>query len=137
MIKAMTEQEKAELIEHAKYLKTVCSPETEDYAIAEIALASLTARPVADVVSWSHPEEERTCSVQLRDFHLHPGVLYAAPPVPVMKAVALPSSFRPATASHGFNQIAVMRLDKDGKWLNKTGVINALREAGIQIEGEE
>lgn len=47
-----------------------------------VALSALTAEPVADVVSWNHPVENRTCAVQLRRFDLLPGELFTAPPAP-------------------------------------------------------
>ncbi|MFB5044024.1 hypothetical protein ACE3LY_22940 [Enterobacter hormaechei subsp. xiangfangensis] len=51
--------------------------------LARIALASLEAEPVADVVAWSSPNEERTCDVRLRRHDINPGQLYTAPPAPV------------------------------------------------------
>lgn len=42
----------------------------------EIALQVLEVEPVADVVAWNHPSEERKCSVQLRRFDLKPGPLF-------------------------------------------------------------
>ncbi|EPO9964463.1 hypothetical protein ACVXRV_003797 [Enterobacter roggenkampii] len=50
--------------------------------LAEITLASLEAEPVADVVAWSSPNEERTCDVRLRRHDINPGPLYTAPPAP-------------------------------------------------------
>jgi hypothetical protein len=55
----------------------------ESRRIAEIALASLEAGPVADVVAWSSPKEERTCDVRLRRHDIKPGPLYTATPAPV------------------------------------------------------
>ncbi|WP_343446508.1 hypothetical protein [Enterobacter hormaechei] len=52
-------------------------------AAMKLALASLEAEPVADVVAWSHPNEERTCDVRLRRHDISPGPLYTAPPAPV------------------------------------------------------
>lgn len=52
-------------------------------AALRIALASLEAEPVADVVAWSHPAEERTCDIRWRRFDVAPGLLYTAPPAPV------------------------------------------------------
>jgi len=49
-----------------------------------IALASLEAEPVADVVAWSSPNEERTCDVRLRRHDIKPGPLYAILPAPVV-----------------------------------------------------
>lgn len=192
----MNAEQKAALIEycedvisaHVKY-----GGDSDEEQVYRLALASLKAEPVADVVSWNHPEEERTCSVQLRDFHLHPGVLYTAPPVPVIKPVKLPE-YRCSPDMHtkqfyetvGFNAAIdeVKRLNEretamlqerrgydKGAWVvvrecdrvvvHKTlsnreahdyadrvtetenlyhyvdEVIPEIREAGIQIEGEE
>lgn len=41
------------------------------------------AEPVADVVAWSSPNEERTCDIRWRRFDVAPGPLYAAPPAQV------------------------------------------------------
>lgn len=48
----------------------------------EIALQVLEAEPVADMVAWNHPSEERKCSVQLRRFDLKPGPLFMLAPQP-------------------------------------------------------
>jgi len=37
------------------------------------------AVPVADVVVWSHPTEERICDIRLRRHDLTLGPLYSAP----------------------------------------------------------
>ncbi|ENS0169211.1 DUF551 domain-containing protein [Citrobacter freundii] len=55
----------------------------EVHELARIALASLEAEPVADVVAWSSPNEERTCDIRWRRFDVTPGPLYTAPPAPV------------------------------------------------------
>lgn len=58
----------------------ICSDE-----IAEMArqlLAGLEQEPVADVVAWHHPTEERNCDIRLRRHDLAPGPLYAAPQLP-------------------------------------------------------
>ncbi|MEH4965245.1 hypothetical protein PO428_21910 [Escherichia coli] len=48
--------------------------------------AAMDAEPVADVVSWSHPNHpDTTCNVRLRRFELAPGPLFAvAQPVAVV-----------------------------------------------------
>lgn len=51
--------------------------------LVEIALQVLEAEPVADVVAWNHPSEERKCSVQLRRFDLKPGPLFMLPSQPI------------------------------------------------------
>lgn len=61
----------------------MCNVNDEIRQIARIALASLEAEAVADVVVWSSPNEERTCDVRLRRHDINPGQLYAAPPMPV------------------------------------------------------
>lgn len=50
--------------------------------LARMALASLEAEPVADVVAWFSPNEERSCDVRLRRHNINPGPLYADPPAP-------------------------------------------------------
>ncbi|HFK4066135.1 TPA: hypothetical protein ACG1UU_003571 [Kluyvera ascorbata] len=40
------------------------------------------AEPVADVVAWFSPNEERTCDIRWRRFDVAPGPLYTAPPAP-------------------------------------------------------
>lgn len=54
----------------------------EVHELARIALTSLEAEPVADVVAWSSQNEERTCDVRLRRHDIKPGILYTAPPAP-------------------------------------------------------
>lgn len=50
--------------------------------LVRIALASLEAEAVADVVAWSSPNEERTCDIRLRRHDIKAGPLYTAPPAP-------------------------------------------------------
>ncbi|EPJ0880743.1 hypothetical protein ACTEIW_002222 [Citrobacter freundii] len=59
----------------------------EELELARIALASLEAEAVADVVAWSSPNEERTCDVHLRRHDIKPGPLYAAPPAQAVPEV--------------------------------------------------
>ncbi|HCM9298617.1 TPA: hypothetical protein N5L53_004844, partial [Enterobacter asburiae] len=61
----------------------VVLPAEEAEELARIALASLEAEAVADVVAWSSQNEERTCDVRLRRHDIKPGPLYTAPPAPV------------------------------------------------------
>lgn len=51
------------------------------------AIAAFGAEPVADVVAWSSPNEERTCDIRLRRHDIAPGPLYSAPPAPVVQPV--------------------------------------------------
>lgn len=61
----------AELESGARSLK-------EDYTLAayKMLLAVMEAEPVADVVPWSHPNEERTCDIRWRRHDIAPGPLY-------------------------------------------------------------
>lgn len=53
-------------------------------ALTELqAFRKAAAKPVADVVAWSSPNEERTCDIRWRRFDVAPGPLYAAPPAQV------------------------------------------------------
>ncbi|HFZ2314055.1 hypothetical protein [Salmonella enterica] len=56
----------------------------EVHELARIALTSLEAEPVADVVAWSSQNEERTCDIRWRRFDVAPGPLYTSPPAPVV-----------------------------------------------------
>lgn len=51
----------------------------ESKELARMALAGMGAEPVADVVAWSHPTEERTCDIRWRRHDVSPGPLYTAP----------------------------------------------------------
>ncbi|MDM3130108.1 hypothetical protein [Citrobacter sp. CK205] len=42
------------------------------------------AEPVADVVAWASPNEERKCDIRWRRHDVAPGPLYTAPPAPVV-----------------------------------------------------
>ncbi|ELD3424567.1 hypothetical protein [Enterobacter hormaechei] len=55
---------------------------TKALAAMKLALASLEAEAVADVVAWSSPNEERTCDIRMRRHDIKPGSLYTAPPAP-------------------------------------------------------
>lgn len=48
--------------------------------MARLLLDSMEQEPVADVVAWSSPTEERTCDIRWRRHDVEPGPLYAAPP---------------------------------------------------------
>lgn len=49
----------------------------EEQTLARIALATMGAEPVADVVAWHKEGEERTCDIRLRRFDVAPGPLFA------------------------------------------------------------
>jgi len=60
--------------------------------IAMVALMTPEPEPVADVVAWSSPSEERTCDIRWRRHDVKPGPLYTAPPAPVVPEEATPGS---------------------------------------------
>jgi len=132
----MKAEQKAALIKFIQREKTTCyeldtrdfcEPEIADFMrygeVLEIALASLTAKPmifhsgdITDLLAEGNIAAHRTGT------HVMP--LYPAPPVPVMKPVKVPT-----TKCIGWVKDSIK--EHDAKW------IEALREAGVQIEGEE
>ena len=48
----------------------------------EELLVSREVEPVADVVAWSSPNEERTCDIRWRRFDVAPGPLYTVSQAP-------------------------------------------------------
>lgn len=62
--------------------------------MARALLAGMAQEPVADVVPWSSPNEERTCDIRWRRHDVAPGPLYAAPPAPVVSDAWIPCSER-------------------------------------------
>lgn len=144
----LTEQERDALIVRLKKFREgvqaargahmATSEDEMDDCIAEIALASLMAEPTewAAYYPYSDDEGERPhsssnelCARRIAGEiggYVEP-VYHGAPPVPVMKPVKLPKSYSSAIAIPGC----------DERFMAKSKVIAALREAGIQIEGEE
>lgn len=81
------EQQKQILIDTANHVinRENTSPYSENLReLARIALASLETEPVADVVAWSSPNEERQCDIRWRRHDVALGPLYTAPPAPVV-----------------------------------------------------
>lgn len=78
----MSTEQKQALIEYCERVLHGSNNNSPMEQVYKIALAALTAQPVADVVSWNHPVENRTCAVQLRRFDLLPGELFTVPPAP-------------------------------------------------------
>ncbi|EOW2736108.1 hypothetical protein ACOV22_003204 [Klebsiella michiganensis] len=54
----------------------MCNVNDEIREMARMALAAMDSEPVADVVAWSHPTEERTCDIRWRRHDVEPGPLY-------------------------------------------------------------
>ncbi|HEG4357236.1 hypothetical protein [Klebsiella oxytoca] len=59
---------------YPKAYSTVDSKEI--VGLARMALAAMDCEPVADIVAWSHPTEERTCDIRWRRHDVEPGPLY-------------------------------------------------------------
>lgn len=67
------------LLEHIKH-----GGDSEEETMIRMLLAGMDSEPVADVVAWSSPNEERKCDIRWRRHDVAPGPLYAAPPAPVV-----------------------------------------------------
>lgn len=130
----LTDSEREMLIRVSHILEDYPDNDPRIVQLMQVARAALMAPVVADVVAWNHPSEERTCTVNLREFHLQPGPLYTAPPVPALKLIELPSAFTPCISVVGPSPISAMRLDHMGGWLNKVRVISAIRTAGYEVK---
>lgn len=50
-----------------------------------LAYRKASKEPVADVVAWNKPGEERKCDIRLRRFDVAPGPLFAAPQLQTVK----------------------------------------------------
>lgn len=57
-----------------------------------LAYLKVSNEPVADVVAWNKPGEERKCDIRWRRFDVAPGPLYEAPP---LQAVTVPDAIEP------------------------------------------
>lgn len=151
---AMTEEQRQELIQHATEeirLKTEHIARLEkhmpgqfntsryqmDVLTAKIALAALTAEPVA----YTYAEELET----LRKgsfagmFTPHEAYkadplwmpLFTAPPAPVLKPIELPEALLPANHKSGE---AFMAADSQGNYINREFTIKAIRAAGYEVK---
>ncbi|MFK8827961.1 hypothetical protein SL617_27890 [Klebsiella michiganensis] len=97
------------------------------------------SEPVADVVAWSHPNEERKCDIRWRRHDVEPGPLYRhAQPAPVVGYVPLgdcpydvpysmPSNLRELIAK----EIGILFSDDDAQ-----GVWNVCRRAAMLNGGK-
>lgn len=59
----------------------MCNVNDEIREMARELLAYRKAVPVADVVAWNKPGEERKCDIRWRRFDVAPGPLFEAPPL--------------------------------------------------------
>lgn len=58
-------------------------------------------------------------------------------PAQLLRPVELPHTYSPALSSalkNATDGVAVMRCDKNGKWINKTAVVEALRQQGYEVK---
>ncbi|WP_243216779.1 hypothetical protein [Klebsiella pneumoniae] len=72
----MTSKLTRERIEQYANDPRMCNINDEIRELARMALAAMDSEPVADVVPWSHPTEERTCDIRWRRHDVEPGPLY-------------------------------------------------------------
>ncbi|WP_318594354.1 DUF551 domain-containing protein [Enterobacter kobei] len=95
--------------------------------LARIALASLEAEAVADVVAWSSPNEERTCDIRLRRHDITAGPLYTAPPVPVSVKIPPEKPHTDGPLADGWNACrATMLQGADTELQRKAAIHDAL-----------
>lgn len=69
-----------------------CGAYEEAQSMARELLAYRKAVPVADVVAWNKPGEERKCDIRWRRFDVSPGPLFETPP---LQAVTVPDAIEP------------------------------------------
>ena len=63
--------------------------------------------------------------------------IFTTPPAQLLRPVELPHAYSPALSSvlkNSTDGVAVMRCDKNGKWINKTAVIETLRQQGYEVK---
>ena len=117
----------------------------EASALARIALASLEAEAVADVVAWSSPNEERTCDVRLRRHNINPGPLYTAPPAPVSVPAAMEmdddfdSAFEhgKAVGWNAYRAAMLQGAEPVTKAYKLRDAVETIRNSGIEIDAEK
>lgn len=80
----MTSKLTREWLQHQiSAIEAVGITDSNTLAAFKLALAAMDSEPVADVVAWSHPTEERTCDIRWRRHDVEPGPLYRyAQPAP-------------------------------------------------------
>ncbi|MBX4738581.1 hypothetical protein [Klebsiella sp. CVUAS 10975.2] len=79
------------LLHPSDLLILIASYEAKEAELQERRKAEKDSEPVADVVAWSHPTEERTCDIRWRRHDVEPGPLYRHAQQPVVPAT-LPCS---------------------------------------------
>ena len=107
-------------------------------ALIETALASLTTKPVGTVsiaMDWNTHRNIATINMRpdLVLAEMKDGdAIYTTPPAQLLRPLELPQSF------YGVVQDgkSVMLAADDGQWLNKTAVIEALRQQGYEVKND-
>ena len=72
------------LLHPSDLLILIASYEAKEAELQERRKAEKDSEPVADVVAWSHPTEERTCDIRWRRHDVEPGPLYRHAQQPVV-----------------------------------------------------
>lgn len=81
--------------------------------------AEKDSEPVADVVAWSHPTEERICDIRLRRHDVEPGPLYRHAQQPVV----------PDDVLDALQKVARIRLDLNDFDGDRRGIADCLCDA--------
>lgn len=104
-----------------------CAESTEQYVDRTTALSFASQRAEkaeAEVTYWCNLNAQKNEEI-------------AALKVKLANPVVLPARFKPELSKvEAFKGAPVMKLDKTGGWLNRTGVIIALKEAGFTVKGD-
>lgn len=107
----------------------------EQMELAREALArrKASSEPVADVVAWNKPGEERKCDIRWRRFDVAPGPLFAAPQ---LQTVKVPDGWLliPAKPSQAHLNSIAMRYRHDFYLLNDAQKDSALATARQMYE---
>jgi len=81
-MKKLTIEKAQELIEQLSQGERSCREEYYLQAL-EDSLRLRNAEAIADVVEWTHPNEERKCDIRMRKFEVSNCILYRLPETPL------------------------------------------------------
>lgn len=94
------------------------------YVLLSIALPALATspvqEPVADVVAWSSPTEERTCDIRWRRHDVEPGPLFTAPQpvaaaIPDEMAISADMNLFQKSFAQGYNTFRAAMLHREAE----------------------